>query len=569
MVDRRTVITAIRSVFALVRRCLRVVRITPRGVLRRPEDHAVVGALDDVSGPSADGAITVKGWAVGLRSPVSRVQLSVDGRPIGPAGLHRHRSDVGDAIQRDLAELAGFEATFQVAAASETPSVLTAAVHLLDGTVESLPVVPLPPPAAAFEAAPEPAVARAATPPRLVRFAGTRVRLLCGARSLDHGGSQRRMLEMVTFLVSTGRFDVTVASPSEGPLRSDLEAGGAEVAVQPIPLDTLEGYRARLTALTSWARGRFDVVFGATLSSFPVVDLADRLGLPSIWRVGESEPPGVVYRWLQAAIDPGVERVARRAFQMATLVYFNSQAALDRYRRDGVAGRFAMLRTGTHIERIDAFVAATDRGTLRASLGLDPRRRVLVCVGAIWPIKGQAALVAALHHLGEAAANFQTVFVGAHGQPYADAIQRFVDQRWPPGVLRLLPFCDDPRPWFHAADVAVCPSESESMPAAVIEAMAFGRPVLACRAGGLPEVVEDGVTGWLCDRSDVSSLAEALRRVANATPETLRSLGAHAGRRARADHDRAVILRRMADLFEAAASGKPLSQLAPTQQVEA
>ncbi|HEX2207324.1 MAG TPA: glycosyltransferase, partial [Longimicrobium sp.] len=58
------------------------------------------------------------------------------------------------------------------------------------------------------------------------------------------------------------------------------------------------------------------------------------------------------------------------------------------------------------------------------------------------------------------------------------------------------------------ADLLLLPSQNESFGLVALEAMASGVPVVASRAGGLPEVVEDGVTGHLGEVGDVESMAE-------------------------------------------------------------
>jgi len=64
-------------------------------------------------------------------------------------------------------------------------------------------------------------------------------------------------------------------------------------------------------------------------------------------------------------------------------------------------------------------------------------------------------------------------------------------------------------PWLSAADLFLLPSSQESFGMAALEAMACEVPVVASRIGGLPEVIDDGVTGFLCDPDDLNGMADA------------------------------------------------------------
>ena len=76
--------------------------------------------------------------------------------------------------------------------------------------------------------------------------------------------------------------------------------------------------------------------------------------------------------------------------------------------------------------------------------------------------------------------------------------------------------------------VALC-SRIENLPYSILEAIAWSRPVLATRVGGLPDLVEDGVTGWLVEGGDEAALAARMMALAQ-DPARARQLGA-AGRR--------------------------------------
>jgi glycosyltransferase involved in cell wall biosynthesis len=65
---------------------------------------------------------------------------------------------------------------------------------------------------------------------------------------------------------------------------------------------------------------------------------------------------------------------------------------------------------------------------------------------------------------------------------------------------------------FHAADATILSSSWENFPHTVVEALAVGTPVLAMQAGGVSEVVHDGVNGLLVAAGDTAALGEAVRR---------------------------------------------------------
>ena len=80
-----------------------------------------------------------------------------------------------------------------------------------------------------------------------------------------------------------------------------------------------------------------------------------------------------------------------------------------------------------------------------------------------------------------------------------------------------------------ASDIVVMPSRAEGLPHLLLEALAVGRPVLASRVGGIPDVVHDGETGLLVPPDAVPAVAEGLRRLL-ADPELASQLG-RAGQR--------------------------------------
>jgi glycosyltransferase involved in cell wall biosynthesis len=106
-------------------------------------------------------------------------------------------------------------------------------------------------------------------------------------------------------------------------------------------------------------------------------------------------------------------------------------------------------------------------------------------------------------------------------------------------------------PWPHervmeavrACTAAVVPSRwPDPCPTTVLEAMAAGRPLVATRTGGIPDMVVDGETGLLVEPDDPAALAQALTALL-AAPDRARSLGRAGRERVTAFTDRAVVER--------------------------
>jgi glycosyltransferase involved in cell wall biosynthesis len=516
-------------------------------------DTPIQGHIDcpDGHAPLDREYIHISGWAVGLSSPVARVEILVNGQLKGRAGLGRFRPDVALALNNEAAELSGFELTIDLARDDSVGShaVLSARVSLLDGTkaiLGSIELVLLPT---------VPSSSSALAEPSRLQVRGDAVRLLCLARSLDYGGSQLRLRELVQHLSSLGYFETTVISPADGPLRHDLQAAGVTVRIAEISLEDIAKYNQQMKETAAWAAGRFDVVLAATLTSFAGVELAEILQLPVVWRIGEAEPLRKVANWLGYTLHPELEARARRAYGVASVVLFNSDNVLQIHRRYGTPGRFAVLGTGTDILRAHAYLEAHDRSTCRRELGIAEDDHVLICAGTIWPVKGQTQLVTALAHASIDRSRIKCFLIGSFREEDAELMSRLVRRNRLDESVRLIPFCHDLHPWWRAADAAICPSESESMSSSVLDAMAFGLPVLACRVGGLPEIVEDGATGWLCEPSDLNSLINGLTRFATASTKQIQRLGRRAARVVANAHDRSTLLPLMSDLMHQLSRG--------------
>jgi glycosyltransferase involved in cell wall biosynthesis len=143
----------------------------------------------------------------------------------------------------------------------------------------------------------------------------------------------------------------------------------------------------------------------------------------------------------------------------------------------------------------------------------------LLMIGRINRIKGQDLLLDALASLPPAVVRrLQVRIVGGSFEndlAREAALRKKVSMTELEEVVRFERFHDDPGQFYQWADVVVVPSRlPESLGRVAIEAMAHGRPALVAAQGGLLEVVDDGVTGWVVAPNDSKALAARLAQIA-------------------------------------------------------
>ena len=173
--------------------------------------------------------------------------------------------------------------------------------------------------------------------------------------------------------------------------------------------------------------------------------------------------------------------------------------------------------------------SAATAGSFAEHLGLPGPFALFV--GRLASNKGLIALVEAFQAVAQADPTASLVLVGADGG-VGPALDRRVHELGLGSRVRRVGFLADDAELARAyreARVAVLPSDYEAFGLVLLEALAQGTPVVASRVGGIPEIVEDGVSGLLVPPGDVPALSGALQRLW-ADPALGRRLG-ETGRR--------------------------------------
>lgn len=167
-----------------------------------------------------------------------------------------------------------------------------------------------------------------------------------------------------------------------------------------------------------------------------------------------------------------------------------------------------------------------DVASLRAKLA-PQGEKILIHVSNIRPVKRVPAVVEVFARVRKKIPARLLIVGDGPDLSEASRLARSLDVA---DSVELLGEQDQVVPLLSAADVFLLPSAQESFGLAALEAMACGVPVVASRVGGLPEVVEDGVTGYLHPGEDLQGMAESILRILTDPALHARLSGAAAAR---------------------------------------
>jgi glycosyltransferase involved in cell wall biosynthesis len=132
-------------------------------------------------------------------------------------------------------------------------------------------------------------------------------------------------------------------------------------------------------------------------------------------------------------------------------------------------------------------------------------------VGNLDARKNPALLVEALPAVRAAVPGTRALLVGAFKDPaYGDAVRARISALGLADAVTVTGFLQNPFPVVRALDVLAHPARRDPFPLALLEGMALGRPIVASRVGGIPEMLADGESGLLVPSDDAAALSAAL-----------------------------------------------------------
>jgi len=336
------------------------------------------------------------------------------------------------------------------------------------------------------------------------------------ALSLNCEGAPWSQYELTKALTVRKVIQPIVFSPMDGPLRSLYEEQGIPVMVDRHPLwgvTNLKEYEAAVKAFSlrclSWGA---ELVYANTLQSFYAVAAAHEAGLPSVWNPRESEPWQTYFDYL----PDGVVQKAYDCFAWPYRVVFVADATRDAYAALNTRHNFTVIRNGLDNARIELACLEWPKTRARASIGAQDGEIVLLLLGTVCSRKGQQDLVKALSHLSaREQERTRCYIVGDRPSEYSAELHALV--KGLPSLLRgrvhVIPETRQTTQYYRAADVFVCTSKLESFPRVVLEAMAYGLPIITTPVFGIREQVREGVNAVFYEPGDCGALAGCLQHL--------------------------------------------------------
>ena len=359
--------------------------------------------------------------------------------------------------------------------------------------------------------------------------------------SLERNGANNFCLHLMSKLTASQSFAVVYA-PKEGPMRADLEALGLKVEIMDVAApDFLPSLQQRLHD------EGIGMVFANTIMRCDVVNLAHKMGLPTLWVIHEAWPQDQLEHYANEVfmMKSLSADMIKEAFANCGCVVFPSNVQKDIYKGLYKEDAACTVYNGIPLKKLDDFMKSNERDAVRSQLGYGPDDFVVLHLGTICNRKGQLYTVKACSRLVNemGCKDLKCLMVGAryirdHEIEYIEQLKKEAkandmsyarwedtdeDQR---GQARLtvMDIQADVTRYYMAADVVLVPSLNEVLPLVIGEAMAFNKPVVCSAIDGIPEAVDHQVDGLLVPPADAQALSDAIYKL-HQSPELRNNIG--------------------------------------------
>ena len=338
------------------------------------------------------------------------------------------------------------------------------------------------------------------------------IRVLNIITRLEQGGAPLALLETVKRM-DREAFDLTICAgkTEDGNRDLDVEEAGFDLPVISVPSLRRSVHPLRdLTALAHLIRvirsGKYDVVHTHTSK-------AGLIGRIAAWicrvpAIVHSSHGTILQGYFSSTVTSVFSALERFAASLSHRIICLTNEEIGQYLDANIGRReqYSYIFNGIDLEAFEA--QRGDRSSLRSELGYESQHVVCVTAGRLVPVKGQADLLDAFAIASEEHPDLRLLIIG-DGE-LRDQLKAQSDTLGISEKIQWVGWRDDVAELLDASDVFVLTSLNEGLGLVLIEAMAKRLPVVATSVGGIPEVVDDGVTGTLVPVGHPEAIANAI-----------------------------------------------------------
>jgi glycosyltransferase involved in cell wall biosynthesis len=327
-----------------------------------------------------------------------------------------------------------------------------------------------------------------------------RVRVVEVLASGTNGGAQEHLYSLLTRLDGS-RYEASVVSLSPGSAVRKLQRAGIPVVVIDDPDDAV----AVGALAVHLAAVRPDVIHNHMYRA----ELVGTRAAIALEKIGQRRPYVVSTVHSSRVRSPEDREQLRRLTPHMDRLIAVSQAMEQKIADEGRdTAPTTLVYNGVDLERYDHQEPCC---TLRDEYGMEPGSQIVGVVARLEQEKGHVTLLNAWPTVLRSVPNAYLLVVGEGS--HREALERQAAELRIAHRVVFTGRRDDVPAATAALDVAVLPSYREAQGLTILEAMALSRPVVASNVGGIPEMVEDGVTGLLVPPGDPDALASAIVRL--------------------------------------------------------
>lgn len=344
-----------------------------------------------------------------------------------------------------------------------------------------------------------------------------KLNILFYTHNFNHEGAPNVLYDLVFALQKKRKYNICVVSPINGLARQSLNQHGIKTVVltdcnqnhYEIDFEDKESFhRFKRKIVEVVTNNDIDVAFVNVLHNYHVINILSDLKIPSVWMIHESFDEMEQFHLAQNCTINYT-----KAFEQAKTVVFCTQYSQQYYEAYHLKNNFRIIHNALNQSFRNLKPNDTLKNKARNKLGIQPDELVILNVGIIVEHKNQEIIIKAARSLTGKKLKYFLVG-GRKPLPYLEKMVRLVSEFKLEKEITVVSETSDIDSFYRAADIFVFTSVNDTYPLAILEAMAYGLPIITTPINGVKEQVKFGYNAIKADYTCPDKLAGQINYLA-------------------------------------------------------